>query len=468
VSGAALGAGEFFMGGRSGATALHSLALVASPPPPVVTTLAATSVTATSAVLNGSINANGTSTVPTFDHGLTTAYGATLAGTPAAVTGTSATPVSALLTGLSPGTTYHYRLTGTSTGGTTRSADVIFTTAGFNANLSGLALSTGTLSPAFAAATSDYTASVPSSTTTLTVTPTVATPSSTVKVNGATVSSGAASTPVFLMPGSNTIAIVVTAQDGTTTRSYSVIVTRLSPTPEIAVTQSAAEIADGGSKSFGVASGGRSSSLTFVIKNTGNSDLTGLATSLDGADAGMFSVTAQPTAPVSGPAGSTTFTVTFAPTGGSSGAKTAALHITSNDSDESPYDITLTGTALSATADTDGDGLNDAAEFQMELLGFDWQTSQPALVGNYFANAGTSGLYTQSQLQSLQAGSPLLARDPGTGLFTLTLGLWKSTDLIHFTPLPMTTPQISINGEGKLEFQFSSPDAAGFYRVEAK
>jgi hypothetical protein len=37
---------------------------------------------------------------------------------------------------------------------------------------------------------------------------------------------------------------------------------------------------------------------------------------------------------------------------------------------------------LFQTQDTDGDGLNDAAEFQMEALDFDWQTSQPAMVAN--------------------------------------------------------------------------------------
>jgi alpha-tubulin suppressor-like RCC1 family protein len=465
VSAAALNAGEFFTGGKSGSTALHSLALVASPPPPIVTTLAASSITATSAVLNGSINANGTSTTPSFDHGLTTAYGATLAGTPSAITGSSVTPVSALLTGLSPGTTYHYRLNGVSTGGTTRSADVIFTTDGFNANLASLTLSAGTLSPVFASATTGYTASVSSSTTTLTVTPTVATPSSTVKVNGASVASGAASMPVFLMPGSNTITIVVTAQDGTTTRSYTVNVTRLSAAPEIAVMQSGADIVDGGSKSFGFASGGRSS-LTFIIKNTGNADLTGMGLSIDGTDAAMFSVAALPVAPVAGPSGSTTFTVNFAPT--SSGDKTAALHIASNDSDESPYDITLTGTGLSATQDTDGDGLNDAAEFQMEVLGFDWQTSQPALVSNYFANAETSGLYTASQVHALHAGTPMLAKDPATGLFKLTIAVLKSADLVNFNALPMTSPQTSINAKGELEFQFSSPDKAAFFRIESK
>jgi alpha-tubulin suppressor-like RCC1 family protein len=466
VSSSALNPDERFAGVKSGSTSLHSLALVASPPPPVVTTLAATSITATSAVLNGSVNANGSNTTPSFDYGLTSSYGSSIAGTPAAITGSGATAVSATLTGLNPGTTYHYRIVGTSNGGVTRSANVIFTTSGYNANLSNLALSSGILDPVFSSTTTGYTATVSSNTSTITVTPTVATPTSTVKVNVASVTSGAPSMPVFLMPGNNTITVLVTAQDGVTTKSYTVNVNRLSAAPEIEVTQAGINIPAGGAKSFGVASGGRSTSLTFVIKNTGNADLTGLQTSIDGTDAASFSVTSAPTSPVAGPTGSTTMTVRFSPA--TSGPKTAELHIANNDNDENPFNITLTGTGLSSTQDTDGDGLNDAAEFQMEVLGFNWQTSQPEMVATYFANAGTGGLYTADQIQAMQVGTPLLSKDPATGLFKLTLGLQKAADLSHFTPFPMTAPQTTINGDGKLEFLFSSPDNAAFFRVEAK
>jgi hypothetical protein len=113
--------------------------------------------------------------------------------------------------------------------------------------------------------------------------------------------------------------------------------------PEIVVEQPlGANIADGGSKDFGSVAVGTSTSLTFTIKNIGTADLTGLGITIDGADSAMFSVTANPTAPVNGPSGSTTFTVQFAP--GSPGLKTAALHIANNDSDENPFDITITGT----------------------------------------------------------------------------------------------------------------------------
>jgi alpha-tubulin suppressor-like RCC1 family protein len=463
VNSSALLSGEFFAGGWSGSTGLHGLAIVASPPPPIVTTLAASSITATSAVLNGTVNANGSSTAPTFDYGLTTNYGTTSAGTPSEVSGTSSIPVSSTISGLSPGTTYHYRVNGTSSGGTIRSANVIFTTSGFNANLSNLVLSSSALNPVFSSATTGYTATVASTTTTISVTPTVATPTSTIKVNGASVVSGSASTPIFLLPGNNTINVTVTAQDAITTKTYTISVTRLSPAPEIGVTQSAIAISDGGSKDFGPATAMRPALLTFVIVNTGNSNLTGLGITIDGPDAAQFSLPSLPTAPVSGPSGSTTFTVAFTPAG--VGTRSASLHISSNDADENPYDITLSGTGLSSTLDTDGDGLNDAAEFQMEALGFDWQVSQPAMVNVYFANAETGGL---GNGHGLHVDAPKLTKNPATGFFKLQIGIQKSTDLLNFTPFPMTAPQTTISGDGKLEFEFTSPDNAAFYRLLAE
>ena len=110
---------------------------------------------------------------------------------------------------------------------------------------------------------------------------------------------------------------------------------------EISVEQPAGtNIADGGSKAFGSAEVGASNSLTFTIRNYGDSDLTGLGVTIDGPDAAMFTMTANPTPPVA-PLGGTTFTVRFAPTSG--GNKNAVLHIASNDADESPFDIMLTG-----------------------------------------------------------------------------------------------------------------------------
>ena len=120
-----------------------------------------------------------------------------------------------------------------------------------------------------------------------------------------------------------------------------VVAFTVTPSPEIAVEQSAGtNLVDGANVTF-AAPFGANTSHTFTIKNPGDADLTGLEITVDGADAGMFTVTASPTAPVAGPNGSTTFTVQFAHA--AAGNRTAALHIASNDADENPFDLTLNG-----------------------------------------------------------------------------------------------------------------------------
>ena len=95
--------------------------------PPVCVTIAATSITTTTASLNGTVNANGSSTTVTFDYGLTTAYGTTVAGVPATVTGNSVTSVTAAITNLTPNTLYHFRVNGTNVGGISNGMDLTFT-----------------------------------------------------------------------------------------------------------------------------------------------------------------------------------------------------------------------------------------------------------------------------------------------------------------------------------------------------
>ena len=95
-----------------------------------------------------------------------------------------------------------------------------------NANLSALKISTGTLNPIFASATTSYSAAVGNGITSITLTPTASAATSAIKVNGTTVLSGAASAALPLIVGPNTITTVVTAQDGVTKQTYTVVVTR--------------------------------------------------------------------------------------------------------------------------------------------------------------------------------------------------------------------------------------------------
>ncbi len=101
---------------------------VMEPQFPTAKTEGATDVTATSAMLNGTVNPNGLSTTVIFEFGTTTSYGSEITATPSPVSGTNAVSVSAVLSGLSPNSTYHYRIVATNSAGTTNGLDQTVTT----------------------------------------------------------------------------------------------------------------------------------------------------------------------------------------------------------------------------------------------------------------------------------------------------------------------------------------------------
>jgi hypothetical protein len=97
------------------------------PLPPEVSTSAASEVESTQAKLNGTVNPKGNNTHYYFQYGTTTSYGSS---TPEgdAGSGLSSVPESASITGLEPGTTYHYRFVASSSAGTSYGADRTFFT----------------------------------------------------------------------------------------------------------------------------------------------------------------------------------------------------------------------------------------------------------------------------------------------------------------------------------------------------
>ena len=112
-----------------------------------------------------------------------------------------------------------------------------------NADLSALALSAGALDPAFAPGTTAYTATVLNPAASITVTPTKADAGASIeaRVNGggyAPVTSGSPSGPLALNVGPNTVDVRVTAEDGTTMKTYTVTVTRESAPTDITLTPS--------------------------------------------------------------------------------------------------------------------------------------------------------------------------------------------------------------------------------------
>jgi streptogramin lyase len=239
--------------------------------------------------------------------------------------------------------------------------------------------------------------------------------------------------------------------------------------PEIAVEQPlGTNLVDGtASLSYGGVPLGGSSVKTITIKNPGTGELTGLAVSKTGTASAQYLVDTTGMAATLAAGASTTFTVTLVPTG-TSGTRTAAIRIASNDANENPFDINLTGLVFSTVADVDADGLNDWAEYQLSALGFNWQSKQLSLVSALTSGAQAAGLYTDLQLQALYPDATVLTPNPNTQQFKLTLGVKKSTDLQTFTPLPMSVPSTSINGEGNFEFLFNSPEPSAFFRVQAE
>ena len=102
---------------------------------------------------------------------------------------------------------------------------VVRVTGDNNADLGGLTISSGTLSPQFSSSDITYTASVDNSVTQVTVTPTASDSSATIAVNGNTVTSGTG----YILTGltvdePNTVTVIVTAQDSTT-KTYIITVT---------------------------------------------------------------------------------------------------------------------------------------------------------------------------------------------------------------------------------------------------
>lgn len=144
-----------------------------------------------------------------------------------------------------------------------------------NADLSNLALSSGTLSPVFAPATTNYTASVANAVTSITLTPTAADANSTITVNGNAVTSGSPSGSIALAEGPNVITTVVTAQDAVTTKTYIVTVTRA--TAGVATVSITTSLPDFGAVCINTTTSAGSFKITGTDLNGSNIDLAALS-----------------------------------------------------------------------------------------------------------------------------------------------------------------------------------------------
>ena len=117
--------------------------------------------------------------------------------------------------------------------------------------------------------------------------------------------------------------------------------------PDIGVTMGSSFFNDGsGTVSFGATETDEPVQRVLNINNSGSAALTDLAVVIDGTHAADFTVNG-PALTTLLPGTSTSITITFSPA--DLGSRTAALHITSNDPDENPFDINLDGYATEPT-----------------------------------------------------------------------------------------------------------------------
>ena len=154
-----------------------------------------------------------------------------------------------------------------------------------DASLSGLSLSGVTLSPAFSSATTSYTASVANSVSSITVTATQNHAAATVAITPDDANASASGHQVSLNVGSNTVTVKVTAEDRTTSRTYTLTVTRAAPPALTALTVSSGTLTpafDGDTLAYTVP-GVPTSVSRITVTATAESNAT--VSYLDGSDA---------------------------------------------------------------------------------------------------------------------------------------------------------------------------------------
>ena len=212
-----------------------------------------------------------------------------------------------------------------------------------DADLAGLAISAGTLSPPFSLTTTAYSASVGVSS--ITVTPTTDSANATVKVNGTTVASGSPSGAIVLSAGANAINVVVTALDGVTTRTYTITVTRTLGVPTAPTIGTATAGAGQATVAFTPpGDNGGSPIVSYTVTSSPDAiTATGAAspitlTGLTNGTSYTFTVTAtnaQGTGPASGPSAAVTptaptYALTIANFGGGAVTGPAGINCTSS------------------------------------------------------------------------------------------------------------------------------------------
>ncbi|MBN8459517.1 MAG: cadherin-like domain-containing protein [Verrucomicrobia bacterium] len=212
-----------------------------------------------------------------------------------------------------------------------------------------------------------------------------------------------------------------------------------------------------GTLAFGMIAPGQNQDITCTLRNTGGTELAGITPSITGTGASSFSLPTPPPSTLAA-GGSATFTVRFAAT---SGAKTATLSIASDDPDENPFTLTLTGTG------------NTAPTFAGYSVVTPWQTAASIPLSKLLSKAsdadGDTLSVTAAGPSSTQGGTAVLqsgailytppAAFSGNDTFSVTIAdpygaTVSGTVTVGVAPNPtsggvgVNPPQITMPGNG--------------------
>ena len=322
-----------------------------------------------------------------------------------------------------------------------------------DASLSDLAISTGTLSPTFALASTNYTASVGNSVSTgFTVSPTRSqSAATTVQYLGAT---GTTAFTGDLSVGANVIRTVVTAQNGTTQQTYTVTVTRaastdatltdlslssgtLSPAFDSGTTSYTASVANSVSTGFTVTATKSQIVATTVqyLGATGTTAFTGnlsvganvirtVVTAEDGTTANTYTVTVTRAAQFN----SITWNdqgATTASSGGSTSYANGSAVTTIPNTAPQKTGYTFVGwfTASSSGSQITNNSFTPASPYGDLTFYAHWNINKSSAIANWaWVNQSSAGARNWHALATSADGSKLFAGVDGNG------ALYRSTD----------------------------------------
>jgi ELWxxDGT repeat protein len=318
-----------------------------TPQHPYASTQAVINIGTTSATLQGLVFPDGQAMTAAFDYGISMELGSSVPIGVNPAGGTEPQTVTHVLNGLTPGTTYFYRMRGTSAAGTDYGGIRSFRTISSNAALATITAGSANLTPSFSPHIQHYTAEIAATASSVIVWAESADADAMVSINGATAGKRARNAVISVNPAaSSVVTIEVTAADGTTSQSYTLTISRGSA-PEIGVTGNGINLSDNDNipdatdgTNYGSVDIGASANNTFVITNLGDQTLTISTPVVAGSHPGDFSFSQMPS-PVLESGENTTLGIAFAPT--VAGQRNATISFANNDGDENPFNFSIRG-----------------------------------------------------------------------------------------------------------------------------